>query len=115
MEVKFNATYFAGTDQFRPDKLRVMSGKRYRKGVVYNLTDAEYDKAVKDGASFHVISGAPAKVKTAPVVDPFAGTLRDFDAERAASDDYVEAVDEASEAADQVVQKRGRGRPRKDA
>lgn len=106
MKVKFNVLYFGGSESYRPDKLRVMSGKRYKKGVVYDLSDEEYKQAVKDGASFKVVSG------DVPVEsDDAAGTLRDFDAERAASDAMVAANEEAVE----TVKKRGPGRPRKNS
>jgi hypothetical protein len=103
MKVKFISTYFANTAERRPDKIRVMSGRRFRKGVEYELSDEEYKQAKKDGASFKVLSGTVPAEKTPEL------SLKDFDAERAAGDAYDKVVEEA----EQAVQKRGPGRPRK--
>lgn len=107
MKVKFKVTYFSSTDAHESYG-RVMSGKRYTKGTVHELTDTEYEKAKKDGARFTVISGELPKEP-----EPVQMTLKEVDHERHAQDQVEQVRIEAEKTDEENKVKRGRGRPRK--
>jgi len=102
MQVKFVTTWFAPTDVRNPDKIRSISGRRFKPGV------HEVPEGLRD------FLPASAKIVEEEVKEPDVDevSIQDLDPERAASDAYV-AVQEEAEANRQDA-KRKPGRPRKE-
>lgn len=107
MKVKFKATYFSSSSP-HDSYGRIMSGRRYSKNKEYDLSDEQYEQAVKDGAHFYILSGkVPKEEKPEPI------TLKEADNTRHAADEVQKLFKEADKTDDENKVKRGRGRPRK--
>lgn len=96
MKVKFKNTFFASSPAQQPNKLQTISGKRYKKGQVYDLPES---------AREWLPSSVTYLDDDEPADEVVPETLAEADALRA----NAEAVPDDS------GEKRGRGRPRKDA
>ena len=107
MRVKFVRAYFAPGYMHKGVDGRVISGSFFAPGVYEDVPD---DMTLPKDAK-RLDQDEPAEsVKTPPVINPHGKeTLHAYDEQRQSA----EAVQRLADQADAVIEKRGRGRPRK--
>lgn len=90
MKVRFRTTWFAPTDPWHPDKVRSISGKRYRRDQVYDIPETFRELLPKDAVilSDDYVEKKPEKPQEMTLAEA------DVSVEKAAADQEVEIVEE---------------------
>lgn len=98
MLVKFLSTWFAPSETVVVDKIRKVSGQRFRKGV-HEVPD--------ELKGFLPSTAKVVKEKEEPVKETVESTdLKDYDGERKAMDEFVAKAEKAEEAAKSLKEQR---------
>jgi len=98
MLVKFLSTWFAPSETVVVDKIRKVSGQRFRKGV-HEVPD--------ELKGFLPSTAKVVKEKEEPVKETVESTdLKDYDGERKAADEFVAKAEKAEEAAKSLKEQR---------
>tara|TARA_Y100000310_G_C20164436_1_gene570711 strand:- start:162 stop:527 length:366 start_codon:yes stop_codon:yes gene_type:complete len=100
MLIKFKAPWFGPTQVVMKDKIQMISGRHYGKGI------HDVDESLKDYLPSTVVFLDEGHDEIEEETPKVVETLRDFDTERAASDAFGKLAEEADKQQDDNLKKK---------